>query len=420
MLNSDNNKTIVIRKSNELIEARYKLSLAEQRLIFMLAAEISPNDKDFKSYQIHVAEFARLFGLESCNAIYKEVQKAAKELVGKRLDLSKNGKEIYTTWLSYVEYVDGSGIVKLEFHSSLKPYLLQLKNHFTQYNLDYVINFSCQYSVRFYELLKMDSFKAKENKFNRYFEIDELRLILGLQEDDYKLFGHFKDRVINPAIKEINEKTDLKVEEVQYGKIGRKITSVTFTVTILSKELALQQQAKLENAQAKAENESHPVIEKMVSLGFSEEIAKKYKNKYGIKRLERNIAYTLAKKQENLVKDIPAYLNKAIESDLGGAWDIKQQKETVEKQQKASVEKARQAEEKRVKQERQTHYTQAFERFMTLSEEQKILIKAEFINYSNATVISKMKELESKGRNFFDSVMVSSNFKVFLVTQKGF
>jgi plasmid replication initiation protein len=231
MSNSDN-KQIIIRKSNELIEARYKLSVAEQRLIFLLASQISLDDKDFKSYQVRVSDFVRMFSLESCNAMYKEVQKAAKELVCKRLDLSKDGKEIYTTWLSYVEYVNGSGVINLEFHSSLKPYLLQLQSHFTQYNLNHVINFTSQYSIRFYELLKMEAFKAKNGQFSRFFEMDDLRLILWLEKNEYPLFADFRKWVIEPAVKEINEKTDLNIEKVQYGKTGRKITNVTFTVVI--------------------------------------------------------------------------------------------------------------------------------------------------------------------------------------------
>jgi plasmid replication initiation protein len=247
-----------------------------------------------------------------------------------------------------------------------------------------------------------------------------LRLILGLNDKDYPLFGNLKDRVINPAIKEINEKTDLKVENIQYGKTGRKITNLTFTIAILSKELAAQQQAKLENLEEKATNELHPIIQQLVDLGFSEAIAKKYKTKYGVKHIERNIAYTLAKQQANLVKDIPSYLNKAIEDDLGGAWDIKREKDAEKKQKQVEIAKAKQAEDEKTKQAVKAQYTKAFEQFMALPEAQRILIKDEFMNHSDAVVVAKMKELENKGRDFFDSVIVASNFKTFLVKQKNF
>lgn len=64
----------------------------------------------------------------------------------------------------------------------------------------------------------------------------------------------------------------------------------------------------------------------LIAFGFSLETAKKYKNKYGVKQIERNIAYTLAKQQNGLVKDVPSYLNKAIKEDMGGAWEITQTK----------------------------------------------------------------------------------------------
>jgi hypothetical protein len=85
------------------------------------------------------------------------------------------------------------------------------------------------------------------------------------------------------------------INEVRYGKTGRKITNVTFLVEVLSKD---QTNSLIEDIKQEKENDNHPVIDSLVSLGFSPEIAKKYKNKHGVKKIERNIAYTLAKKQE--------------------------------------------------------------------------------------------------------------------------
>jgi plasmid replication initiation protein len=237
-MNSDNQQ-LIIRKSNELIESRYKLNLYEHRLILFLACNISPNDKDFKNYEIRISDFIKLFELETDKSAYEKVEHAATNLLSQIVRLQDTETKEMTTWLSYVKYVEGSGVIQLEFHRSLKPYLLQLKERFTQYNFRYVIYFTSQYSIRFYELFKMEAFKAKNGYFEKMFIISELRLILGLASTDYPLFGNLKDRVINPAIKEINEKTDLKVKEVKYGKTGRKITSVTFTVAILSKEFDL-------------------------------------------------------------------------------------------------------------------------------------------------------------------------------------
>lgn len=416
-------KSQVIRKSNELIEARYKLSIAEQRLVLLLASEISPDDEDFKSYQIRVSDFAKMFGLENCNAMYKEIQKAAKELVGKRIDLSKDGEEIYTTWLSYVKYIAGSGVVILEFHSSLKPYFLQLKSHFTQYHLAHVLEFKSQYSVRLYELLKMNAYKAKNGRFEKNFEVSELRLLLGVDEKDYDLFAGFRRFAIEPATSEISNKTDLYINDVQYGKTGRKITNVTFFVLIQSKDETYSKQANLltEDIKPEKKSENHPIVDELVNLGFSLEIAKKYKNKYGIKKIERNIAYTLAKNQEKNISDVPSYLNKAIENDYGNAWEIKRKKEAEEKQQNVEAEKSKKDDDARKRKESKEKHETAFASFYALSQDAQDEIKKDFLEsiQDNTFVVKEWAKIERANEKPIERPMIKSMFVLFLNSQKN-
>lgn len=337
-------KSLVIRKSNELIEARYKLSLEEQRLVLLLASVIKPEDDDFQDYEIQVGCIAEQFGLELTGSLYSYVEQAAETLLGKVITLKNNKSVAKTVWLSYVEYVKGSGKIKIRFDKSLKPYLLQLKSHFTQYDLNYVSNFKSQYSIRIYELLKMEAYKAKAGRFERSFTLKELRGLLALV-DEYPLFGDFKKRVIVPATDEITEQTDLKIVGVVYGKTGRKVTCITFEVETRSETdvQALQLQLQLQQAEPKPADELHPVLRSLVELGFAVETAKTYKNKYGVRRIERNIAYTLAKKQEGAVKDIPAYLNKAIKEDMGGAWEVAKAKQQQNKNQQEAAAAKREA-----------------------------------------------------------------------------
>jgi hypothetical protein len=418
-MSDTDNKQLIIRKSNELIEARYKLTLAEQRLVLLVASEISPDDMDFKQYKISVADFAKMFELESCNSLYEKVQNAANSLVGKTLQLSTDDTICeMTTWLSYVKYVKGSGLIHLEFHRSLKPYLLQLKSHYTQYDMNQVIDFTSQYSIRFYELLKMDAFKAKDGRFVKAFEMEHLRLILGLEEKDYPFFKDFRKRVIDTAIKEINEKADIFIENVSYGKTVRKITRATFSVVVRSKEETLKKQAHPDDGAV--EPGSHPVIEKLIELGFSGALAKTYKNKHGVKKIERNIAYTLAKKQEGLVKDVPAYLNKAIEADLGGAWAITTQKGTEKTRRLEKMAQEKQAAEDQAKQEVGRHYKKAFAAYQALPEAKKAVLKEAFIGEADPTMAGLIKKAQSQGKELFASPLISSGFKKFLIDRKGF
>ncbi|EIJ37028.1 replication initiation protein [Thiothrix nivea] len=327
----------VIRKSNELIEARYRLSIWEQRLVLTLLTQISPKDEDFKRYKIGISDLANLWELDGnyANAIYEEVQNAADSLVGRTIQLSDDPAISETvSWLSYVKYRRGSGEVEMEFHSSLKPYLLQLQKHFTQYQLGHVVNFKKQYTIRIYELLKMEAFKATGGSFSKTFKYTELRVLLALDEKEYKMFNDFKKRIIDPSVQEICAHTDLNIVDVRYGKTSRKITDITFVVKVRPADEAITLELEMEEPP-----KEHPIVEILINLGFASETARKYKTRFGVKCIERNIAYAKAKQEAGLVKDFPSYLNQAIKEDMGGAWEIaqaKQEQDNAEKQAQAA------------------------------------------------------------------------------------
>ncbi len=415
-------KPLVIRKSNALIEASYKLTMSEQRLLVLLASTISPNDEDFKDYEITVSDFARMFELELNKSLYDTLQNAALSLMKQQLRFNDDSVIKVVQWLSYIEYVKGSGVVKLRFDKALMPHLLQLKERFTQYRLDNIVRLSGQYSARLYELLKAESFKAKSGKFQRSFKIDELRAILGIEENAYPIFNDLKLRVINPSINEISVSSDLTVNDVKYGKTGRKITNVTFFVGVRSKDETHLRQANLltDSIQPEKESENHPVIDELVNLGFSLEIAKKYKNKHGVKKIERNIAYTLAKNQERSISDVPSYLNKAIENDYGNAWEIKLKKVLDAKKQQDKLDQAKKTAAEKATQDKKARYQKVFNDFLLLPENQQEELKQAFFETANLTVTGKIKEAQRKGIDIFTSPLVSSPFKVFLVEQKGF
>lgn len=346
-----NDNPIVIKKSNDLIEARYRLTLGEQRLVLLLASQIGKDDKDFNFYEIKISDFAEMFDLKTDKSLYEKVEKIADDLLGKKLYLKNDSKNFEgTVWLSYVKYIRGSGTIKVRFDDCLKPYLLQLKhsiNGFTQYKLHTVLNFKSSYSIRLYELLKMEVWKAEKaqkNQFEKTFALDEYRQTLGIDKKAYPVFADFRRWTIDPPVKEISEQTELNIFETKYIKTGRKITGITFVVKI--RQADETQALKLEREEEPPKEQPHPIIERLISLGFGVETAKQYKTKYGIKRIERNIAYTLAKKQEGIVKDIPPYLNKAIVEDMGGGWEVMQSKQNQEKaEQQAQAAKREQAAE---------------------------------------------------------------------------
>ncbi len=408
-----------IRKHNNLIEAKYQINdLGEQRVIFMLLAQIQPKDEGFKVYRLSVTDFAKMLGLTG-NSTYETLDKITSSLVSRKISIREGKNFLHMNWLSSARYIHGSGYVELSFDPNLKPYLLQLKSHFTQYKLETALHFKSIYSIRLYELLKKEAFKERNGYFDVLFEYSELRENFGIGKKEYLMFNNFKQKAIEPAIREISDKTDLYINDVRYGKTGRKITNITFCVKIRTENETNLRQANLRIGDIKPEKESalHPIIETLMTHGFSFEIAKKYKTKHGIKKIERNLAYTLAKKQAGQIKDVPAYLNMAIENDYGGAWEIenlkkvaaKKQQDTQEKEAKDNAEKATLASKEK--------YALTLQRFYHLSADLQTETKQQFFDVikDNNMMVGYWKKADRDNKSPLDSIIIQKTFIKFLI-----
>jgi plasmid replication initiation protein len=215
------NQDLVV-KANKLIEAKYNLSLAEQRVILAVISKIEKGDSDFMSYRFTVKEFADLLGLKTGN-LYSRVREVVTGLLGKTIVIAESDGDLHVNWLSAVKYYEGQGKVDLSFDPHLKPYLLSLQKNFTRYQLKNVIRLRSVYSVRIYELLKQ-----YQGVGSRVVSLDDLRGILSISENVYPLYANFRQKVLEKAKKDLVE-TDLAFE-YKPVKTGRKITAVEFTI----------------------------------------------------------------------------------------------------------------------------------------------------------------------------------------------
>lgn len=215
---------ILVTKSNHLIEAGYKLSLNEQRLILSAIGQLDsrkpiPKDNDFT---ITAAEFSETFGIPIKQA-YETLDDAASRLYER--DIKTYDRAAKTRgrfrWVDSVKYWDGEAKVTLSFSRWVIPYLTLLHQQFTSYELKQVSQLSTAYAIRFYELL-VQFLKTGE----RYITLEKLRELLELKEQ-YPRFYDLKKYVITPAIIDINEKTNLIVEW-DVMKKGKNITGLIF------------------------------------------------------------------------------------------------------------------------------------------------------------------------------------------------
>jgi plasmid replication initiation protein len=201
----------------------YRLNRIEQLIVLSVASMVQPQDEDFKIYRLHVKDFMNLLCIQD-QSKYVELPKLTKGLMMKVIEIKKTHSLLQVAWFSSVEHKPGEGVIEVEFSPKLKPYLLDLNKNFVSYALKQVSALSSKYSIRIYELLKQEQFKE-----NTEFVLSEFRDMIGLDSAEYPRYSNFKQKVLNPACKELKEKTDISFE-YQEVKTGRKITSLKFYI----------------------------------------------------------------------------------------------------------------------------------------------------------------------------------------------
>ena len=220
-----NDPLYIIFQHNNLIEAKYSLTLQEKRLILWLISQIQPNEEDFKEHKLTVTEFMNLMSL-SGKANYKELQKITLGLMKKVLTIKNPDLQTTTqvNWLNCSEYFDKKGIIKLSFSPKMKPFLLDLKEKFTAIHITDIMQIKSIHAIRIYELLKQ-----YETIGERILTIEEIKEYCGIK-NKLKQYVHFKARILLISQREINNKSDIKFE-FEPIKESRKFVAIKFFIS---------------------------------------------------------------------------------------------------------------------------------------------------------------------------------------------
>lgn len=216
-------KNLVVYKANSLIEASYKLTLQEQRILLICIAKLNPkNTNQTKNFQITAQEFLNIFPNIGKKHAEERLQEAIDKLAERWIHIYKDDEKRRIRWIQEeAKYFNGEGKVEIVFSDSIMPYLTQLKGQFTSITLKNISPLKSNYSIRIYELLIQ--FK---NIGSRTITVQKLRNMLEV-EDKYQTFKSLNQWVIQPSIKELNEKSNLQIS-IQTIKNGRSIKSLQF------------------------------------------------------------------------------------------------------------------------------------------------------------------------------------------------
>lgn len=220
-------KKQIIKKSNALINASYTITLAEQRLILLAVARANGELDKMEELTVHARDYADQWGV-SLTTAYEAMQYAASQLFERRFtfqqETRKGLKTTVSRWVSHISYIEGEASVSLAFAPHVQPLLSDLQEKFTHYALEQIANLNSVHAVRLYELLIAWRSTGK----TPIIEVDDLRQRLGLEPNEYPRMDNFKRRVLDFAIKQINEHTDI-LASYQQHKRGRSIRGFEFS-----------------------------------------------------------------------------------------------------------------------------------------------------------------------------------------------
>ena len=216
-------ETLVVMR-NKIEQCFHKMTLDEKRLIILASSTarvIDATEKD--AIDITVEQFARECDLKVSSA-YKQLEVASKKLLNRSFFYkNERGKRVGVNWVIRAIYDDGYTSICFPNEVLFMFKKFDDNNPFTKYKKEEVLKLKGEYSIDLYHL-------AKKYEGMKIFQItiEDYRLELRLPKSYYRI-NNLKSRVLEPAIKEINEKTEINIS-YENVKRGRTVMGLKFTV----------------------------------------------------------------------------------------------------------------------------------------------------------------------------------------------
>ena len=227
---------LTVHKANNFVQASYSMTLDEMRILSLTLGVFNPKNPSKRGFDFTVADFCKHFPDVNPDIAYTQVRNAVLKISKRWVTLVDNEKELTEVALIHKRsYFKTEGRFYIEFHDELIPYISELHDNYTKYQLVNIGAFSSTHSIRLYELCSQ-----YRDKGWRQTPLDDLKDWLQVS-DKYDRYNNFNQRVLKPAIDEINAKSDLLVD-VEQIKRGRSIFALKFTIK--SKKSAVKAELK--------------------------------------------------------------------------------------------------------------------------------------------------------------------------------
>jgi len=220
----------IVSKANALIESSYAINLVAQRVIILAIIEARNQGSMSEVGGIHrikASDYEKHFDCDKTTA-YRSLKSACESLYESEFiwtdqDAKGRDKVNKSRFVQRASYSDGGGYVEVMFGNDVIPLITRLSKKYTEYELKQIKDLNSIYALRIFEILMQWFSLGKTPQIT----IENLRTRLGIEEHQYKTMGNFKNRVLDHAIKEINNNTNITASYEQH-KEGRRIVGFTF------------------------------------------------------------------------------------------------------------------------------------------------------------------------------------------------
>ena len=217
--------TLEIRQHNALTNARYEYSEIQQDLMCFIISKLR-KDVMSTTFQLNIKELTHLTG-RRYNAAY--LHKATADMGSRMFEVFTHDAYQQIWMFQKVKYLKGQGIIEVKLSEDILPYLFDLKNNFTSFELLAALRLTSKYAKRIYPLCSQWKDIGKTPKY----DIKEFKKMLGLIDEkgkeQLKQICQLRSDVLDISVKQINEHTDLHIS-YNMEKVHRTFKTIVFTI----------------------------------------------------------------------------------------------------------------------------------------------------------------------------------------------
>ena len=217
-----------IRQHNAITTARYEMTACEMDIVFYLLSLLKKEDRIGTFYRVKVTELQHLTGRQWN---YQQFLEATSALRTREYVIEDNKRILQVGLLASAEYIKGEGVIELEISEKIRPYLIDLKRNFTSFRLQAAFSLSSKYAKRIYQIAS----QWKDKSETRTFTLHDFKVMLalkdpkGIESEQYTKVSMFQKYVLDVAVNQINQNTDLHIG-YELIKKGRSFESIRFQI----------------------------------------------------------------------------------------------------------------------------------------------------------------------------------------------